>query len=85
MRIFFGFFLRLFICFLAAKFLLRALGWETRGYLVGLTLIFTANAYLFVLLEYRNRPSTGRDFLGGWLPFRGRGRKGSGPETEPPS
>jgi hypothetical protein len=84
MRIFFGFFLRLFICFLAAKFLLRALGWETRGYLVGLTLLFTANVYLFALLEYRNRPS-GSPKLAGWLPFRGRARKGSGPETEPPS
>jgi hypothetical protein len=55
MKPFFSFFLRLFICFVAAKFLLGALALETRTYLVGLTALFTANVYLLDYLVFRDR------------------------------
>jgi hypothetical protein len=51
----FSFFLRLFFCFVAAKFLLRALELDSVDYLLGLTAIFLANVYLFDYLEYRDR------------------------------
>jgi hypothetical protein len=54
MKIFFIFFLRLFICFVAAKFLLRALDLDHRAYLIGLTAIFLGNIYWFDFLEYRD-------------------------------
>jgi hypothetical protein len=53
----FSFFLRLLICLIFAKFLLRALGADELRYLVGLTLLLLANTYLFDFLEYR----------GGWF------------------
>ena len=55
MKVFFIFFLRLFCCFGAAKFLLRALDWNSRAYLIGLTAIFLGNIYWFDFLEYRDR------------------------------
>ena len=55
MKVFFIFFLRLFICFVAAKFLLRALGLDSRAYLIALTLLFAGNLYWFDFLEYRGR------------------------------
>jgi hypothetical protein len=55
MKVFFTFFLRLFFCFLAAKFLLRVLSLDTRGYLLALTALFLANIYWFDYLEYRDR------------------------------
>jgi uncharacterized membrane protein YccC len=51
----FRFFLRLFICLVAAKFFLHVLGLQGRGYLLGLTALFTANLYWFEYLEYRDR------------------------------
>ena len=51
----FSFFLRLFLCFAGAKFLLQAIGVGGRGYLVGLTLLFLANVYLFSYLVFRDR------------------------------
>ncbi|MGO8760715.1 MAG: hypothetical protein ACLP2P_11305 [Desulfobaccales bacterium] len=54
----FSFFLRLFLCFVAAKFLLLAVGVEGRGYLVGLTLLFLVNVYWFSYLVFRNRTSS---------------------------
>jgi hypothetical protein len=51
----FSFFLRLFLCFAAAKFLLRAIEVEGRDYLVGLTLLFLANVYWFSYLVFRDR------------------------------
>ncbi len=51
----FSFFLRLFLCFVAAKLLLRAIGVEGRDYLVGLTLLFLANVYWFSYLVFRDR------------------------------
>ena len=55
MKVIFIFFLRVFVCFVAAKFILRALGLDQRAYLIGLTLIFAANLYWFDFLEYRDR------------------------------
>jgi hypothetical protein len=55
MRTVFGFFLRLFICFVAAKFILRVLEVESRVYLVGLTVLFTANVYWLDYLGFRER------------------------------
>lgn len=55
MKIFFIFFLRLFFCFVAAKFILQALDWDSRAYLIGLTLLFLGNIYWFDFLQYRDR------------------------------
>jgi hypothetical protein len=51
----FSFFLRLFLCFAAAKFLLQAIGVEGRDYLVGLTVLFLVNVYWFSYLVFRDR------------------------------
>lgn len=51
----FSFFLRLFLCFVAARFLLQAIGVEGREYLVGLTVLFLANVYWFSYLVFRDR------------------------------
>ena len=51
----FSFFLRLFLCFVAARFLLQAIGVGGRGYLVGLTLLFLVNVYWFSYLVFRDR------------------------------
>jgi hypothetical protein len=55
----FSFFLRLFLCFVAARFLLQAIGVGGRGYLVGLTLLFLANVYWFSYLVFRDRTVPG--------------------------
>ena len=51
----FSFFLRLFLCFAAARFLLQAIGVEGRDWLVGLTVLFLANVYGFSYLVFRDR------------------------------
>jgi hypothetical protein len=51
----FSFFLRLFLCFLGAKFLLHAIEVQGRGYLVGLTVLFLVNVYWFGYLVFRDR------------------------------
>lgn len=51
----FSFFLRLFLCFVAARFLLQAIGVAAREYLVGLTLLFLVNVYWFSYLVFRDR------------------------------
>ena len=51
----FSFFLRLFLCFVAARFLLQAISVEGRDYLVGLTLLFLVNVYWFSYLVFRDR------------------------------
>jgi hypothetical protein len=73
MKVFFTFFLRLFFCFVAAKFLLRLLGLDTQAYLMGLTMVFLGNLYGFDYLEYRDR-----------IAFRLRQRKRPPPETATP-
>lgn len=47
MHLTFGFFLRLFISFVAAKLLLRAMDKESLGYLILLTIVFLVNLYWF--------------------------------------
>jgi hypothetical protein len=59
MRVAFSFFLRLFLCFVAARLLLRAIGVEGRDYLVGLTLLFLINVYWFSYLVFRDRTAPG--------------------------
>lgn len=51
MQILFGFFLRLFLGLVTAKFLLRVLGVAGLDYLVGLTLLFTGIAYGIDVME----------------------------------
>jgi hypothetical protein len=55
----FSFFLRLFLCFVAARLLLQAVGVDGRSYLVGLTLLFLANVYWFCYLVFRDRTVPG--------------------------
>ena len=54
----FSFFLRLFLCFVAARFLLQAIGVEGRDYLVGLTILFLVNVYWFSYLVFRDRTAS---------------------------
>jgi hypothetical protein len=54
----FSFFLRLFLCFVGAKFLLHAIDAESRGYLVGLTILFLVNVYWFSYLVFRDRTAS---------------------------
>jgi hypothetical protein len=54
----FSFFLRLFLCFVAARFLLQAIGVEGRDYLVGLTSLFLINVYWFSYLVFRDRTAS---------------------------
>ncbi len=56
----FGFCLRFFCSFVAAKLLLRALEADSVGYLMGLSLLFTLNLYWFDLSKYRDRFSPWR-------------------------
>jgi hypothetical protein len=51
----FGFFLRLFFAFVAAKLILGHLGSDTPRHLVLLALALLANTYLFDLLYYLNQ------------------------------
>jgi hypothetical protein len=51
----FHFFFRLLFAFLAAKFLGRFFGLGGLGPLLGLTLLFLGNVYLFDYLDYRSR------------------------------
>jgi hypothetical protein len=54
----FSFFLRLFLCCVAARFLLQAIGVEGRDYLVGLTIFFLINVYWFSYLVFRDRTAS---------------------------
>ena len=55
MNLVFAFFLRLFICFVAAKLVVRAVDLNSRDYLLALTILFLVNAYLFDYLVFRDR------------------------------
>jgi len=76
----FSFFLRLFLCFVGARFLLQAIGVEGRDYLVGLTVLFLVNVYWFSYLVFRDRTAPAveakRDPPGSPRP--------AGPEAEEP-
>lgn len=55
MPLLYAFSFRLFVAFLAAKFLARLFGLEGIGYLLGLTLVLLGNIYFFDFLVYRDR------------------------------
>lgn len=55
MKLIFGFCLRFFCSFVAAKLLLRAFQADRPGYLLGLSLLFTLNLYWFDLSKYSDR------------------------------
>ncbi len=57
----FGFCLRFFISFVAAKLLLRAFAADTPGYILLLSLLFTLNLYWFDLSQISHRYSSGQD------------------------
>jgi len=76
----FSFFLRLFLCFVAARFLLQAIGVEGRQYLVGLTLLFLVNVYWFSYLVFRDRTVFKVEAARGQPP----GAKAAAPEAEEP-
>lgn len=76
----FSFFLRLFLCFVAARFLLQAIGVEGRDYLVGLTLLFLVNVYWFSYLVFRDRKVSKAEAVRGRPP----GAKAGAPEAEKP-
>jgi hypothetical protein len=75
----FSFFLRLFLCFVAARFLLQAIGVEGRNYLVGLTIVLLVNVYWFSYLVFRDRTASRPKVDQG----QSEGPAG-GPETEDP-
>ena len=72
----FSFFLRLFLCFVGARFLLQAIGVEGRDYLVGLTLLFLVNVYWFSYLVFRDRTAPAVEAQRDPMP--------AGPEAEEP-
>ena len=76
----FSFFLRLFLCFVVARFFLQAIGVEGRNYLVGLTIVLLVNVYWFSYLVFRDRTASRSK------PERGQseGPAGTGPEAEEP-
>jgi len=84
MRRVFGFFLRLFICFVAAKFILRVLEVESRSYLVGLTVLFTANVYWFDYLGFRERIFFRSREPEIHLPKEDQEAEGASPKLSPP-
>jgi hypothetical protein len=84
----FSFFLRLFLCFVAARFLLQAIGMEGRGYLVGLTILLLLNVYWFSYLVFRERPASrpaaDRKPLGSTAPGAGEPEEKPAGEPTPP-
>jgi hypothetical protein len=55
MNFVFSFFLRLFICFVAAKLLVLAVDLNSRPYLLSLTAVLLINVYLLDYLVFRDR------------------------------
>ncbi len=51
----FSFFLRLFICFVAAKLVVLAVDLDSRTYLLSLTVVLLVNVYLLDYLVFRDR------------------------------
>jgi hypothetical protein len=76
----FSFFLRLFLCFVAARFLLQAIGVEGRDYLVGLTVLFLINVYWFSYLLFRDRTVAKGEAAHG----QPQGAQAAAPEAEKP-
>jgi hypothetical protein len=57
MNLVFSFFLRLFICFVAAKLVVLAADLNSRAYLLSLTVVLLINVYLLDYLVFRDRRS----------------------------
>ena len=76
----FSFFLRLFCCFVAAKFLLHAVGVESRQYLIGLTILLTANVYWLSYLVFRDRGTGHLEPHAARPPDRAAGQEKSPPQ-----
>jgi len=55
MNFLFSFFLRLFICFVAAKLVVLAADLNSRTYLLSLTVVLLVNVYLLDYLVFRDR------------------------------
>lgn len=55
MNFVFAFFLRLFICFVAAKLVVLAADLNSRAYLLSLTIVLLVNVYLLDYLVFRDR------------------------------
>lgn len=55
MNFVFAFFLRLFICFVAAKLVVLATDLNSRTYLLSLTVVLLVNVYLLDYLVFRDR------------------------------
>jgi hypothetical protein len=51
----FSFFLRLFVCFVAAKLVVLAADLNSRTYLMSLTVLLLVNVYLLEYLVFRER------------------------------
>lgn len=51
----FSFFLRLFICFVAAKLVVQVVDLDSRSYLLSLTMLLLVNVYLLDYLVFRER------------------------------
>jgi hypothetical protein len=77
----FSFFLRLFLCFVAARFFLQAIEVEGRNYLVGLTIVLLVNVYWFSYLVFRDRTASRIKVTRG----QSEGPAGPGAETGEPS
>lgn len=57
MNLVFSFFLRLFICFVAAKLVVLVADLNSRTYLLSLTVVLLVNVYLLDYLVFRDRRS----------------------------
>jgi hypothetical protein len=55
MNLVFAFFLRLFICFVAAKLVVLVVDLNSRTYLLSLTVMLLVNVYLLDYLVFRDR------------------------------
>ncbi len=55
MGVLFSFFLRLFICFVAAKLVVHVVDLDSRSYLLSLTILLLVNVYLLDYLVFRER------------------------------
>ena len=67
----FAFFLRLFICFVAAKLVVLAVDLNSRAYLLSLTVVLLVNVYLLDYLVFRDRRA-GQGSASGSGPAAGR-------------
>jgi len=55
MNFVFSFFLRLFVCFVAAKLVVLVVDLNSRAYLLSLTIVLLVNVYLLDYLVFRDR------------------------------